>query len=237
MRKKVNTLTITLLATIVFFMISTSIQKQLIHDEPTVKCLVLKQDVLANEPVTEDMFMTADIPSSLLMRTKYLSSLEEITSLYAKENLYQGQIAVAQQFDTGENLSIFETESGKEKIAIKIQSAEYGASYAIRQNTFVNVYATLRSDYAHDFLLENNRLTIGDEYDGYTVIQLLNACKVLGTFNMDGVEVKETADGVIDSILLAVTPEEAKQINLLRDIASFNVTGVSQEVKHEDILD
>lgn len=139
-----------------------------------------------------------------------------------------GQIALKTQFDTKENLSIFETEMGKEKISIKIQSAENGVSYAVKPNSLVNVYATMRSDYAKDFLVDNDRLSVGDEYDGYTVIKLLDSTKVLGTFNVDGIEIKDSSDGVIDSIMLAVTSEEAKQINLLREIAYFNMTGINE---------
>ena len=117
--------------------------------------------------------------------------------------------------------------SGKEKISIKIQSPENGASYTIRPNSFVNVYATLRSDYANNFLPENEKLSLGDELDGYTVIKILDNTRVLGTFNIDGLELNGSSEGIIDSILLAVTSDEAKQINLLRDISTFNITGLS----------
>ena len=65
--------------------------------------------------------------------------------------------------------------------------------------------------------MQNERLTIGDDYEGYTVIKILDKTKVLGTFNVDGIEITNAQDGIIDSIMLAVTPEVAKQINLIRD--------------------
>ena len=122
------------------------------------------------------------------------------------------------------------SDKGKEKISIKIQSAENGVSFAIKENSLINLYATMRSDYAKNFLKENERLTIGDEYDGYTVIKILDSIKVLGAFNVDGIEVKDSSDGVIDSIMVAVTSDEAKQINLLREIALFNITGVTENI-------
>ncbi len=124
--------------------------------------------------------------------------------------------------------------SGKERISIKIQSPENGVSYTIKPNSFVNVYATIRSDYASNFLPESDRLTLGDDIDGYTVIKILDNTKVLGTFNIDGVEVSNAQDGITDSILLAVTSEEAKEINLLREIASFNITGVTINEKNTE---
>ncbi|MBQ9279885.1 MAG: hypothetical protein IJ215_02400 [Clostridia bacterium] len=234
MRKKVSILTVTLIVTIIVFIISTYMQKQLINYEPTIKCLVLKENILANEAVLEEKFELIDLPLSFLANTRVIQSFSEIEGLYAKDDIYKGQIAVKEQFDTKERLSIFEAESGKEKISIKIQSAEHGASYTIKQNSFVNVYATIRSDYAQDFLMDNDRLSLGDEYDGYTIIKLLDSSRVIGTFNIDGMEVKDSSDGVIDSIMLAVNNEEAKQINLLREIANFNVTGVNPQMVSYD---
>lgn len=237
MKKKVSILTITLILTVIVFIISTYLQKQLIDYEPTMKCYILKENVLENQKVTLEMFEEAELPISLLSKLNFINHISEIDGLYARDHILRGQIAMREQFDTKENLSIFEAEVGREKISIKIQSAEHGISYTIKPNSFVNVYATIRNDYAKDFLPANEKLTLGNEYDGYTVIKLLDNSKVLGTFNVDGIEVKDVADGVIDSIMLAVTPDEAKQINLLREIAYFNVTGVNGgEMKNESIL-
>ena len=230
MSKKVSTLTIALILTIVVFIISTYMQKKLINYEPTIKCLVLTDNILANELVSEEKFKEANLPMSLLANTRVIQDFSEIEGMYARGDIFEGQIAIRNQFDTRENLSIFEADKGKEKISIKIQSAEHGASYTIKRNSYVNVYATMRSDYAKEFLKENDRLSIGDEYDGYTIIKLLDTSRVLGTFNIDGIEVNDSSDGVIDSIMLAVNSDEAKQINVLRDIASFNVTGVNTQV-------
>ena len=100
----------------------------------------------------------------------------------------------------------------------------------------INVYATLKNEYANTFLTENERLTLGDEYEGYTIIKILDKTKVLGAFNSDGIEVKTPDDGNIDTVLVAITHDEAKQINLLREIAVFNVTGATREVENENIL-
>ena len=135
-----------------------------------------------------------------------------------------------EQFDSKENLSIYEVESGKEKISIKIAAAENGLSYAIKPNSKINLYATLRSDYAKNFTTLKERLSVGDDYDGYTVVKLIDSVEVLGTFNVDGIEVDSYEDGNIDSVMIAVGPEEAKEINLIRDIATFNITGISNEI-------
>ena len=93
--------------------------------------------------------------------------------------------------------------------------------------TFVNELAT-------NFLTQNDRLSIGNEEDGYTVIKILNDVKVLGVFNVDGIEIKQSEGENIDSILVSVTEEEAKQINLIREIANFNITGITEKPNIED---
>lgn len=228
-RKKISILAITFVLTIVIFVISTHIQKELINYEPQVNCLILNQDILANQRINEDMFSLKSIPLSLVNTVSVVTSYDDIDGLYAKDNILKSQIAMRNQFDTKENLSIYEVEQGKEKISIKISSPENGLSYAIKQNSKICLYATFRSDYAKDFSIEKARLTVGDEYDGYTVIKLIDSVQILGVFNVDGIEVKSYEDGNIDSVMIAVTPEDAKEINLLREIATFSITGLADE--------
>lgn len=228
-KNKIGILSVTFILTIVVFSVSTYLQKQLIDYEATVSCLVLKENISENEKVNEEMFVMADIPLSIVGVANVVKGYDEISDLYAKDNILKGQVAMRKQFDTKENLSIYEVESGKEKISIKISSAENGVSYAIKPNSKVNIYATMRSDYAKGFAVGKDRLSVGDDYDGYTVIKIIDSVEVLGVFNIDGIEVESYEDGNINSIMIAVTPEDAKEINLIRDIATFNVTGISSD--------
>ena len=132
---------------------------------------------------------------------------------------------VFDQFDTKENLMIFENEEGKEKISIKIKSAENGASFVIKKGSYINVYATLLNEYASNGFLESmEKISIGKDEFGYSIFEVLNSVKVLGTFDEEGNEIDRVGQRNIDTILLSVTQDEARIINLLRDVASFNVT-------------
>lgn len=230
MKNKILIMIGTAILTVIIFSISTLLQKKLINYEPSINCLILDATVAANQKVREEMFVTRSVPASVISTAQAVTSFSEIEGLYLKDNVYKGQIAMKNQFDTKENLSIYEIENGKEKISIKIQSAENGISYAVKSNSVINLYATIRSDYVKDFLTTNERLSVGDEFDGYTVIKILDSVTVLASFNIDGVEIKDSSDGIVDTVLLAVTSEEAKQINLLREIATFNITGVDNQV-------
>ena len=100
-------------------------------------------------------------------------------------------------------------------------------SFQIKENSLVNIYATIPNELANNFLTNKERLIIGNENEGYTVIKLLEGIKVLGVFTIDGVDINDADGDNVDSILISVTPDEAKEINLLRDIATFNITGIN----------
>ena len=87
---------------------------------------------------------------------------------------------------------------------------------------------TLRNDIAENFLNEKERLVIGQKDDGYTIIKLIDNVSILETYDIDGNRIKESDTKVIDTIMIAVTESEAKEINLLKDIGVFNVTGIGE---------
>lgn len=229
MKNKVFLYTGTVILTLILFVVSTYTQKKMINYEPKIECLFIKEDIIKNQKLEENQFYKDEIDISLIANTKIIQNFSEIDGLYAKENIYKGQIAIDKQFDTKENLSIYEIENGKEKISLKIKSAENGVSYLIKKNSKINVYATLRADIANNFLNQKEKLTIGSLDDGYTVIKLLKNINVLEAFDIDGNKIEESDINVIDTIVIAVKPEEAKEINLLREIASFNIAEVNQD--------
>lgn len=229
MKNKVSILVATAILTIVVFSISTAMQKRLINYEAKVNCLMATVDIFENESVSSEMFKVVEVPISLVVNNAIISDFSEVENLYAKTQIYKGQLVFKKHLDTQENLSIFENNNGQEMISVKIESPENGVSYSIKKNSYINLYVTLKNNYATDFLLENERLQIGDEYEGYTVIKLIDEVKVLGVFNIDGYEITNAHDGIIDSIMISVDADVAKQISLLRDIGSFNVTGVTVE--------
>ena len=68
----------------------------------------------------------------------------------------------------------------------------------------------------------------------------LKDVKVLGVFNVDGQPIENVFDlEPPDTVLVAVTPEQAKQINLIRDIATFNITALGEvkEANNEENMD
>ena len=106
-----------------------------------------------------------------------------------------------------------------------VKNSENGVSYVLKPGSTINVYATLNNDYALNGLFKDvPKQTIGDEYSGYSIINILSDVKILSTFDENGEEVENTQERNIDTILIAVTKEEATKINLIRDVAAFNIT-------------
>lgn len=225
MNKKVSLLIITIILTLIVFGISTYMQKKLVNYIPTIKCMIVTKDIEANEKIDEDDIEIVDMPVAIITKVRTVQDISEVKELYLKDKIYKGQIVLYSQFDTKENLMIYKADEGKEKISIKIKNAENGVSYTLRENSIVNVYATLRSEYASNIGDENIK-QIGVENDSYSVIKVLENIKILGTFDVNGEPINSSQEKNIDTILLAVTPEEAKNINLIRDIATFNITEI-----------
>ena len=68
------------------------------------------------------------------------------------------------------------------------------------------------------------KYTIGDENSGYSIIKILDNVNVLDTFDENGEEVENNIEKDIDTILVLVSKEDAMKINLIREVATFNVT-------------
>lgn len=228
MKNKILILIGTITLATILFVASTIAQRKLIKYEPKIKCLFLVDDISANELAKEEKFVLKDIDISLVANTRIVQDFSKIENLYARDNMCKGQLVIEKQFDTKENLKIYEIEEGKEKVSLKIKSSENGVSYSIRENSKVNIYVTLRNDMAENFLKEKERLVIGQKDDGYTIIKLIDNVSILETYDIDGNRIKESDTKVIDTIMIAVTESEAKEINLLKDIGVFNVTGIGE---------
>ena len=228
MKNKILILIGTITLATILFVASTIAQRKLIKYEPKIKCLFLADDISANELAKEEKFVLKDIDISLVANTRIVQDFSKIENLYARDNMCKGQLVIEKQFDTKENLKIYEIEEGKEKVSLKIKSSENGVSYSIRENSKVNIYVTLRNDMAENFLKEKERLVIGQKDDGYTIIKLIDNVSILETYDIDGNRIKESDTKVIDTIMIAVTESEAKEINLLKDIGVFNVTGIGE---------
>ena len=225
MNRKVSILIISIILAIVVFILSINAQRKLVNYAPTIKCMIVTSDIPQYSKIEEEYVKYVDIPIEIIANSRIVQSYDEIRDLYLKDGLYRGQIVLRDQLDTSDNLMIFNAEAGKEKIAIKIKESENGASYILKKGSIVNVYATINEEYASHGVLEGKeKLSVGEDDRGYSTFKLLSESKVLGTFNENGEEVENSSDKNIDTILLSVASGDAYLINLVRDIASFNVT-------------
>ena len=225
MKNKISVLTIAIILTVILFSISTYLQKRIINYEPTIKCYVACQNIGDGEKMSLEKMKQVEIPIPLVMDMKIIQEQNDIENMYSNGTIYAGQILVKDQFDTKENLSIFEAEEGKEKISIKIKSAENGVSYRIKEKSVVNIYATMRTEYANNVFENAERRYIGSDGDGYCSMKVLSGVKVIGVFDSNGTQIQGTIEEYTpDTIMICVSSQDATDINLIRDVATFNIT-------------
>ncbi len=227
MNRKVSILIVSIVLAIIVFVLAVNAERKLVDYAPTLKCMIVTDDVPQYSKIDEEDIKYVDVPIEIIANSRIVQSYDEIKDLYLKDGLYRGQIVLRDQLDTAENLMIYNAEDGKEKIAIKIKESENGASYILKKGSLVNVYATISEEYAnYGALADKEKFSVGEEDRGYSTFKLLSESKVLGTFNENGEEVETSSEKNIDTILLNVTSGDAYLINLVRDIASFNVTEI-----------
>jgi hypothetical protein len=225
MNKKITLLIISIILAIIVFTISTSIQKKLVNYVPTMPCYISTSLLPEYTQITKDNFKLVNLPVDAIANSKVVTSFDDISGLYLKSDIYPGQILLHNQLSKKEDLMIFSGEEGKEKISIKIKNSESGVSYILKKGSSINLYATIINEYAVNGVFSNiEKVQIGTNDLGYSTIRILENVKVLGTFDEDGIEVENSAERVIDTILVCVTHEEAQKINLLKDIATFGIT-------------
>jgi len=223
--KKVSLIILSFVLAIIVFIISTNMQKQLVNYVPTSKCLVAVKDINEYTLVNSEDFKLIDVPVEMIANIRPIKDISEINDMYLKSSIYKGQLAVFDQFATAEELMIFNGEEGKEKVALKIKGPENGVSYVLKKGSVVNVYATISNEYANSKIFENyEKYSAGSEDYGYSTIKILENVKILGSFDENGEEVEKMPERNIDTILISVLPEESYKVNLIRDIATFNIT-------------
>lgn len=225
MNKKISLIILSFVLAIIVFIISTNMQKQLVNYVPTSKCLVAVKDINEYTLVNSEDFKLIDVPVEMIANIRPIKDISEINDMYLKSSIYKGQLAVFDQFATAEELMIFNGEEGKEKVALKIKGPENGVSYVLKKGSVVNVYATISNEYANSKIFENyEKYSAGSEDYGYSTIKILENVKILGSFDENGEEVEKMPERNIDTILISVLPEESYKVNLIRDIATFNIT-------------
>ena len=122
MKNKILILIGTITLATILFVASTIAQRKLIKYEPKIKCLFLIDDISANELAKEEKFVLKDIDISLVANTKIVQDFSKIENLYARDNICKGQLVIEKQFDTKENLKIYEIEEGKEKVIKQLKN-------------------------------------------------------------------------------------------------------------------
>ena len=225
MKRKIIIMGVSFGLTIIVFLALVIFEKRLVNYTPKKTNLIALGDIQIGQKLNKDMFIEQDVEISLAING--VSTFSEIDGLYAKDNIYKGQIISRREIDTKENLKIIEIPEGLEKIAIKVKSAENGVAYQLKQGDKVNLYFTGRYAIIKDSIvgLEINPTNITDENSMCTV-KLLDKSEVLGIFDESGRNIIESDFGKIDSLVFAVDNAKAKLINNLRSQGTFDITGV-----------
>lgn len=225
MKRKIIIMVVSFGLSILVFLGLVIFEKRLVNYTPKKTSLVALEDIQVGQKINKDMFIEQEI--DIRLTTNGVISFSEIDGLYAKDNIYKGQILSRRELDSKENLKIIEVPEGLEKIAVKVKAPENGVAYQLKQGDKVNLYFTGRYAIIKDSIvgLEISPVSITDENTMCTV-KLLDKAEILGIFDENGRNIIESDFGKLDSVVFAVDNAKAKVINNLRSQGTFDITGV-----------
>ena len=75
MKNKINILLISIILTIIVYSISIYMQKKIVQYVPTVKCLIVTEDIEAYSQINELQIKEVDMPVSIAAMTKTIKSI------------------------------------------------------------------------------------------------------------------------------------------------------------------
>lgn len=231
MIKKLNMISVTVVLTIIVFVATTAIQRFFVAYEPMVKVLVAVQDIQVSRPLDRFMFRMADIPISLAVNAKVVKRFDDIQGHYSTEPIHKGEILLDDAIALKNEIKIIEVGKGQEKISVKLKAPENAVSYQIKTGDKVNLYFTGKYGAIRKLTASKDSYLPyidGMKDDYYCTIRILEKAELLGIFDEEGNGLSDAQRDVkIDTVIFAVSPEDAKIINNFKGQGSFDLTGLS----------
>ena len=224
--KKINLLVISCISAIILFLILTLIQNRIINQEEVQTVYIANIDVLRDTEIKKDAYKAVLVPTSLVINTDAVVNLEELQGKYAREPINKGQIIFKQDIALKDELKIITTESGLEKIAVKIKSAENAIAYQLKPKDRIHLYFTGKSGVINDaFLKYGIKFDNTKSDNSLQTSKIIENIEILGVYDELGRSYENSAFDKLDTIVIAVEPEVAEMINNLRNQGTFDITG------------
>lgn len=222
--KKIQIISISLIAATILFIILTFTEKAIINKEPLIEVLIANRDITRNSLIERDMYYIKKIPAYLVLNTEAIRDISEIEGKYAAKALNKGQVVFKKDIGTKEELKIISSESGLEKIAIKIKESQNAVAYQIRPQDRIHLYFTGKYGAMKASLTEYGIYNPEMSENVTKTIELLHDTEILGIFDSDGNSYDSKNFNEPDAIVIAVRPEMAKLINNIRGQGVFDIT-------------
>lgn len=216
--------------TIVIFIITTAAQRIFVHYEPTVKVACAAQDIPVNKLLDAYMFNIIDVPLNMVMNLKVIRNPEDVRNHYSLEPIHKGEILRYEAIAEKGEIKIIPVETGKEKVSVKLKAPENAISYQVRTGDFVRLYFTGRYEDLKNITAVREYYTSGEKDiagDKLCTVKLLEKAVIMGAFDNNGAALGDyTRREKVDTVIFAVSPQEAMIINNCKGQGTFDITGL-----------
>lgn len=223
--KRINILVISGVSAVILFVILTVLQAKLTSKEATVTAYVSNTNIIQDSKLQEYDYKKVEIPLSLALDCEIITDSKDLDGKYAKEHINKGQLIFKQDVAGKEELKILDAEVGKERIAVKIKSAENAVSYQVKPKDRIHLYFTGKSN-----VIKNTFSKYGIEFDieaqdnSLQSKKIISDIEILGIYDEVGRDYYSSEFSGVDTIVIAVDSKNAEMINCLRAQGTFDIT-------------
>lgn len=208
---------IVFIAIAIYFVLSLCYKKFILKDEFEY-IYILNKNVYRGDLVLEEDLIKVKISGDY--EYKYVS--EYSSDKYYTDDYFKGCILLDEMLMLDEEY--IKSNANSEIISIKLNLAEYAASYQIGKGSIVNIFYSARFSDVSDIVSTADKLTVNSnsQGNGHVTVRLLEKVKIINCYDKYGKIV--TTNAAIETILLEVSKDESIKINNLKNCGKFSVS-------------
>ena len=223
MRRR-NITIISIVVSIILFVILTMIQNKIINSEPKAMVIMANADVQRDTELRQEMFSEVFVPVSLTLNSNIVTSVDDLKGKFAKESINKGQIVFFQDIGTAEELKILDAPSGFEKISVEIKSSKNAVAYQIKPKDRVHLYFSGRYGAIKETIDEFGMEKINKSDNAMYTTCLLRDVEIIGIYDEEGRSIENEKFSGMDTIVIATDSNTSRLINNLRSQGTFDLT-------------
>ena len=222
--RRYSTLILSFIFSVIIFVALIIIQKNILNQEKGVQAYVLNKDVEAHENITSDMLDLVYILLPDDIEQNLIKELSNLDNYITKEKISKGKVLLRQDLIEKVDLENYIGEQYAQKVVIPISNIDNGLSCIMGDNSFINLYITIDSEYLPKDIDTYTQMNISSQSEKKVTFLYLEKEKPICFLDENGIVSNE--EGFAKSVVLNLNKEQAMYINYIKGKAGFSITAI-----------